>query len=115
MTLTTTTGIFIFHLGKDKPLGTGVIFEESQEVGEGCCCRKGCDQVATQVLEQAMSSCSPFGFNTAYIYEDERNRDSVRLNVCENCREDPKDGFIFLVNDEERFGSLRRCTFTTIK
>jgi len=115
MAFTTTTGLFVFHLARDKPLGTGVLLNQSQSAHEDMCCREGCTQTAGQVLDLPVSACSPFGFNTAFIYEDDDRRDRIQLNVCENCGKDPKDGFIYLIHDEDRFSTLRRCTFTKLK
>ena len=114
MAFSSSTGLFIFHLAKNKPLGTCVILEEPFQVLEGRCCRHGCIKNATTHLELGISKASPFGFNIAFTYEDDTARAYYTVSTCENCKEDPQDDWVFMLRDEERFGVFSRCTLTSI-
>lgn len=110
----TSTGLQIFH-SNEKPVGSGVILSKPLVLEGEACVRQGCSNKATTTLSLGVSTCSPFGCNTAFLYEDNSTRSHLELSVCEACKEDQKDGQIFMVDDDLREGPLSRVSFYLIR
>lgn len=109
----TSTGLQIFHVN-GKPVGSGVMLSKPLVLEGETCVRQGCSNQATTTLSLGISTCSPSGFNTAFLYEDNSTRPHLELSVCEVCKEDQKDGQIFMVDDSLREGPLSRVSFYSI-
>ena len=107
-------GLYIFQLYQDPPVGTGVCFDEPLETAQGKCMRKGCENDASEILDLPTSTCSPFGSNIAFLYEDRNNRTTVQLDVCEECKT-PQIGNIYQIGDELVSSTLSRHTFSPLR